>query len=915
MKIFSADITGSTSANIQAFDSNPTTPAISDGSIWINRGGSINFAFNSGSTNAGVWTAGAAFSPGRVGGAGFGSQNAFAYAGGSTHFGQNSPAYPFIDDEVYEYDGEAWAAGGALNASRAVMGSAGSQNAGVVFGGSCCNTRPAPAATTKLTCTEEYDGASWATQEAMNTGRGYLGGQGTQNASLAFGGGACSGYSSTNDCSCVEEYDGTDWSVGNVFNAFVNTPTDSDCGAGGIASSGGSQNSTLIMGGSELYYTGYYMRAFPIGEELRCAFVELYDGTSWSAQTAFSEKRTAASAFGTANDTVMTGGATDYATANCVVTCLWDGSAWSTGNSLNHARAMLASNTDGASNDGIVTGGTQWESSNTYDYANFRCCTEHWDRNTATSLISKQLVAKDGIISASSNVNGSISQSIASTGSFGSGQFTSVHANSHLRVNTTVVNNNSVSASLASTASFGRVRAQGTISGGKFVGDGTGLTGVTATLFDGDNKLSGSLTSTGSFGNVKGAGTVEANTFKGDGSQLTNVATSNTIEITGSFRVQSTEPITVPLLTADPAISTLRPGSVWINRVTGALNFSYLSSSITDRAWSAGGTIGDGKVFRTSVGTQNAQILFNGYCPPPAPASNNSCISEEVKCYDGTSWTVSPASTTSEHVARGGAGLQNSALAFGGISYEGPSNAYDGQTGDTEAYDGTSWTECNNVLVDRTAWSSVGTQNSVITFAGTDARTGYVFDQWTEYNVQNYTLPCNETLGWDGTNWVACNDLVTNRVWQASFGTVGAAVAAGGMKSPGGNAGNTEVEEWDGTSWATGEALTTGRSKMGGAGTQNDGLVFGGIANPGYSNSYCDDTETYDGTNWSTGPNLGTARLTFNNTGGGTSIAAFYVGSWEWDCYASAACCTEEYTEGSLDTTLVRRMSGSAYTY
>ena len=152
--------------------------------------------------------------------------------------------------------------------------------------------------------------------------------------------------------------------------------------------------------------------------------------------------------------------------------------------------------------------------------------------------------------------------------------------------------------------------------------------------------------------------------------------------------MQSTDPITIPLLTADPAISTLRPGSIWINRITGALNFSYLSSSITDKTWSAGGTIGDGKVFRTAVGTQNAQILVNGYCPPPAPGSNNACISEEVKSYDGTSWTTSPTSTNSEHVGRGGTGTQNAATVFGGVKYEGPTNATDGNTTDSEEFDG-----------------------------------------------------------------------------------------------------------------------------------------------------------------------------------------------------------------------------------
>jgi hypothetical protein len=585
-----------------------------------------------------------------------------------------------------------------------------------------------------MTCTEEYDGSSWATQEALNVGRGYLGGEGTQNAALAFGGGKCGGSSTNTDFSCVEEYDGTDWSVGNVFNAFINTPTDNNCGAASIASSGGSQNSTLIMGGGELYYLSYYYRAWPLTENLRCSFVELYDGTSWSAQTAFSEKRTAASAFGTANDTVMAGGSTDYGTADCAVTCLWDGTAWSTGNSMNHARSVASTNTDGASNAGVLTGGFSYESP-FYNFTDMRCCTEHWDRNASTSLISKQLVAKDGIVSASNLSNGSVSQSLASTSSFGLGKFTSVHTDAN------------ISSSLASTASFGRVRAQGTISGGKFVGDGTGLTGVTATLFDGDNKLSGSLTSTGSFGNVKAAGTIEATTFKGDGSELTNVATSNNIIITGSFGVQSTEPITIPLLTADPAISTLKPGSVWINRLTGALNFSYLSSSITDRTWSAGGTIGDGKSHRKSVGTQNAQILFAGANPPPSDVESNSTISEEVKCYDGTSWTASPATTNTEVIARGGVGLQNAAIAFGGGQYSSPANS-SANCDNSEEWDGTTWTEGNNTTVSRTNWSAVGTQNSVIAYNGQAVKTYYMFATWIDYNNTTYAgTGQNETIG------------------------------------------------------------------------------------------------------------------------------------------------------------------------
>ena len=127
MKIFSADITVSTTANIQAFDTNPSAPAIADGSIWINRSGAINFSYNSSSVASGVWTNGVAFSPGRIEGAGIGSQNAFAYVGGNDE-------YETTCNETYEYDGEAWAEGGAINTARAGIAGAGSQNAGLIFG-------------------------------------------------------------------------------------------------------------------------------------------------------------------------------------------------------------------------------------------------------------------------------------------------------------------------------------------------------------------------------------------------------------------------------------------------------------------------------------------------------------------------------------------------------------------------------------------------------------------------------------------------------------------------------------------------------------------------------------------------------------------------------------------------------------
>ncbi len=73
MKTFSTHATGSITAQIQAFDTNPGTPAISDGSIWVNRSGSINFAHFSQSIASAAWSDGGQLPGGRSDGAGGGS--------------------------------------------------------------------------------------------------------------------------------------------------------------------------------------------------------------------------------------------------------------------------------------------------------------------------------------------------------------------------------------------------------------------------------------------------------------------------------------------------------------------------------------------------------------------------------------------------------------------------------------------------------------------------------------------------------------------------------------------------------------------------------------------------------------------------------------------------------------------------
>jgi len=73
-----------------------------------------------------------------------------------------------------------WSNSGNLNTGRRRLGGCGTQNSGLSFGGDINDTA--------LAVTEKFNGNTWSTTGNLNTARYYLGGAGTQNAGLSFGG-------------------------------------------------------------------------------------------------------------------------------------------------------------------------------------------------------------------------------------------------------------------------------------------------------------------------------------------------------------------------------------------------------------------------------------------------------------------------------------------------------------------------------------------------------------------------------------------------------------------------------------------------------------------------------------------------------------------------------------------------------
>jgi hypothetical protein len=192
--------------------------------------------------------------------------------------------------------------------------------------------------------------------------------------------------------------------------------------------------------------------------------------------------------------------------------------------------------------------------------------------------------------------------------------------------------------------------------------------------------------------------------------------------------------------------------------------------------------------------------------------------------------------------AMGGAGTQNSALAFGGLTPLASSC--------TEAFDGTSWTVKNAMITTRVTLSGAGaSSNSALAFGGS-----------------NISF-CTCTEAYNGTSWSAGGAMITARASLAGAGTQNAALGFGGLNP----LNVTCTEAYNGITWTTQTALITARNSLGGAGTVSSALAFGGKAPTALS---C--TEAFNGVGWSTRAAMNTAR---NNVGGaGTQTQALVFG-------------------------------------
>ena len=279
-------------------------------------------------------------------------------------------------------------------------------------------------------------------------------------------------------------------------------------------------------------------------------------------------------------------------------------------------------------------------------------------------------------------------------------------------------------------------------------------------------------------------------------------------------------------------------GQVWYNTTSNVLKGKALTASA---AWSTGGTMNTARYVLGGGGSQTAAIAFGG-ARTPGPASQ-----AVTELYDGTSWTEVNDLNTARERCSSAATTNTASLCIAGVVYPGASNQ-----DVTENWNGTNWTEVNDTNSSEGGRFGFGTPSAAVVAGG--GMSGM-----------------NVTETWNGTNWsTSPQTLNTGRKDNegGSSGTSTAGIIAGGNNG----ASYAQTEQWNGSAWTEVNDLNTGRSGMMLSGITTSALAAGGTPNPTAS-----ATESWNGTNWTTTTSLPAQKRNggASRTGGNTAALIF----------------------------------------
>ena len=362
-------------------------------------------------------------------------------------------------------------------------------------------------------------------------------------------------------------------------------------------------------------------------------------------------------------------------------------------------------------------------------------------------------------------------------------------------------------------------------------------------------------------------------------------------------------------------------------------------------SWTAGGSYNTARP--SGLGGMTSGIQTSAITAGTRPAPPSVRVGGITEQYDGTSWATNSATQgTPRNSYMTSAANNTSALIAGGSPYTTATEEFNqsvnvvtaaafsaggnlntarqrgtgggtltagicvnGITVDVEEYNGTSWSEQNNMPTALRDMSGFGTQTAFVGCAGYDPATPntgntYEYDgsNWTSGGTMNVardgtsvhfggvltaglvngggTPPYKQTEEYNGTSWSNANASSQHHYRTNITGTQTAAFIFGGYGiDPGGPQAGLSVtftEEYDGTNFSSGDSLLQGANAPLGMSNSNkdDSICAGGFDQAGGSRLSL--TQNYDGTAWVTGASLGTAR--YAGTGGGSAAGGFVAG-------------------------------------
>ena len=330
---------------VKNYSSDPANNA--EGQVWYN---STSGTFKS-LLSLGAWSSGGSMVLARRALGGAGTQTAGLVFGGAS---------PSATGATEEYNGSGWSTGGALNTVRSLVVGLGIQTAALAVGGYSGGLKNE---------TEEYNGSSWSEQNNISTNRYAMGAAGIQTAGVVFGG------QTPGNTGVTEEYDGTNWTTNpgsmNTGRGYLG-----GCGTQTAALAfGGSSDpdateeyngsawttvNNMVTGRTKLAGCGTQTAALGFGGFPATAATEQYDGTSWTTISSLGTARGNLAGAGTQPAGLAFGGgppdtgATEEYNFSTTVTTA---AAWASGGNMNTARRIGGGSSGGNINSSLMFGG------------------------------------------------------------------------------------------------------------------------------------------------------------------------------------------------------------------------------------------------------------------------------------------------------------------------------------------------------------------------------------------------------------------------------------------------------------------------------------------------------------------------------------------------------------------------------